>query len=145
MAGRYRFILVEEPESLLPVRYRRSVPPPPIWVRRSDPLEVLVEAFLRLSFRSEGARAWAPALSENPLTFLLDAVGDAVILRLGDGQMVYANPAARGLDVEALERRSATALELLQVEGRQYERRCMSFSHGAQTFLLEVLRRVEQE
>jgi PAS domain-containing protein len=143
MAGRYRFILVEEPESLLPVRYRRSGSPPPIWIRRADPMEVLVEAFLRLSFRSEGARAWAPALAENPLTFLLDAMGDAVILRLEDGEMIYANPAAHRLDVEALERRPATALELLQVEDRQYERRCMSFSHGARTFLLEVLRRVE--
>jgi hypothetical protein len=34
------------------------------------------------------------------------------------------------------------ALEVLQADDGQYERRCMSFSQGGETFVLEVLRRV---
>jgi PAS domain-containing protein len=142
---RYRFILVEEPAETLPVRYRRRRSPP-FMVRRTDPMEVLLEAFLRLSWRSEGSAAWAPVLSENPLTFLLDAVGDAVVVRHSDGRLAYANPAARRLAWDALDETAEplTSLEVLEVGGRRFERRCMPFGQGPRSLILEVLRRLEE-
>jgi len=146
MAARYRFVLVEDTDTALPVRYEPRWTPPPVWVRRTDPLELLLEAFARLSFRSEGAFAWAPALSDNPLAFLLDAVSDAVVLRSSSGRAVYANPSARRMVIH--ERwpdlaHAEAAYEVLQAEDGQYERRCMSFSQGGETFVLEVLRRMD--
>lgn len=150
MAGkgpRYRFVLVQEPETTLPVRYRRTRPSFSYLVQRSDPMEVLLEALWKLSHRSEGELAWAPSLADNPLAFLLDAMGDAVIVRQREGGMVYANPAARRMGVEPLEqierRRSFVALERLQLDERRYERRCMAFGDGDRALVLEVLRRME--
>jgi len=143
MASRFRFVLVEDTDTALPVRYEPRWTPPPIWVRRTDPLELLLEAFARLSFRSEGAFAWAPALAENPLAFLLDAVSDAVVLRSSSGRAVYANPSARRMVIPERWPEAEAAHEVLQVEDGQYERRCMSFSQGGETFVLEVLRRMD--
>lgn len=144
MASRYRFVLVEDTDTTLPVRYQPRWTPPSVWIRRTDPLELLLEAFARLSFRSEGAFAWAPALSENPLAFLLDAVSEAVVLRSSSGRAVYANPSARRMVIPERwpDASSETGLEVLQVEDGQYERRCMSFSLGGETYVLEVLRQV---
>lgn len=146
MAGkgpRYRFVLVQEPDTTLPVRFRRTRPAFSYWVRRSDPMEVLLEALFKLSHRSEGTSAWAPSLADNPLAFLLDAMGDAVIVRHRDGKMVYANPAARRMGVEPLEQdRAFAALEMLELENRRFERRCMAFGEGRHTLVLEVLRKV---
>ena len=91
---RYRFVLIEEQGETLPVRYRHRRPRFQQWIRRTEPMEALLEALLRLSRRGEGQAAWAPSLADNPLIFLLDAMGDAVILRTRAGNMVYANPAA---------------------------------------------------
>ena len=141
---RYRFVLVQEPGTTLPVRYRRRRPFVPLWVRRSDPLEALIEAFLKLDRRGEGQAAWAPVLSDNPLSFLLDALGDAVVVRYDDGRLAYANPAARQL--EGLlddEDGPHGALEQLQLGHRRYERRCMRFGRAGSALVLEVLRRLE--
>jgi hypothetical protein len=141
MSGRYRFVLIEEPAVRLPVRYQRSRrPAQAVWVQRADPLELLLEAFWRLSRRGEGERAWAPALSDDPLTFLLDAIGDAVTLRGPGGRLMYANPAARRLGLP--ERSPYHELEELELEGTRYERRCMSFRQGDELVVLEVLRRI---
>jgi hypothetical protein len=141
MSGRYRFVLVEDPGVSLPVRYQRARQAgPTMWVRAS-PLELLLEAFWRLSRRGEGELAWAPALSEDPLTFLLDALGDAVTVRGAGGRLLYENPAARRLGLP--ERASFHALELLEVGSHRYERRCMSFQKGDESLTLEVVRRVE--
>lgn len=138
---RYRFVLLEDPENRLPVLYRPPRPITfPLLIQRTDPLEDLIEAFLRLSFRGEGEEAWAPALAENPLLFLLDTISDAVVLRLEHGNMLYANPAARNMGV--LQSRPTTAFEKLRLNDQLYERRCMSFSAGPNTVVLEVLRRV---
>ena len=131
MSGRYRFVLVEDPGVSLPVRYHRAEPEShPVWVRRADPLEVLLEAFWRLSRRGEGELAWAPALAADPLTFLLDAIGDAVILREAGGRLMYANPAARRLPLPGCGH--SGEVETLELGGRRYERRCMSFEQGSQ-------------
>jgi len=150
MAGkgpRYRFVLVEEPETTLPNHYHRSRPAVTFFMKRTDPLETLFEALLMLNRRSEGARAWAPVLSDNPLVFLLDAMQDAVFLRNHSGKMVYANPAARRLSrhqelVEILTARPYTALETLELAEGLFERRCMEFGYGSQTVVLEVLCRM---
>lgn len=138
---RYRFVLVEEPETTLPVRYqpRHRVYPSPV-VLRTDPMEHLLEALWRLSFRGEGERAWAPALSENPLEFLLDAIGDAVVLRRESGATIYANPAARRLG--APEPESFRELDTIELAGGRFERRCMAFESGRERLVLEVLRRL---
>jgi hypothetical protein len=141
MSGRYRFVLIEEPEVSLPVRYQRSRRvAQPVYFRRADPLELLLEAFWRLSRRGEGEQAWAPALSEDPLTFLLDAIGDAVTLRGPGGRLMYANPSARRLGLP--EHSAGSALEQLDLGGMRYERRCMSFRQGDELVVLEVLRRI---
>lgn len=142
---RYRVVLLQEPDNTLPVRYR---PPRPsgYWIRRTDPLEALLEAFFRLDRRGEGNRAWAPVLSDNPLTFLLDAMGDAVLVRHRDGRLAYANPAARRLSGNALapmEPLAELATQVVELEHRRYERRCMRFGRGGGTLILEVLRRLD--
>jgi PAS domain-containing protein len=138
---RYRIVLVEEPETTLPVRYRRARVPPDS-PARPDPIGALLEALFKLSFRSEGESAWAPVLSDNPLAFLLDAMGDAVLLWRAGGDMVYANPAARRLGI--VRQRPAVPLELLLVEESRYERRCLAFRTLGGELVLEVLRRVEE-
>jgi hypothetical protein len=143
MAGpRYRFVLVEEPETMLPVRYRRVRMPPPVFPPRPDPTAALLEALFKLSYRSEGESAWAPFLSDNPLAFLLDAMGDAVLLWREGREMVYANPAARLLGI--VRPRPTVALETVVVEERRFERRCLSFRAFGGELILEVLRRVEE-
>lgn len=144
MAGhvpRYRIVLVEDYGVSLPVRYQPPRRTTPVWIRRSDPLQTLMEAFLQLSFRGEGAESWAPALGENPLTFLLDAVSDGVVVRAETGEPVYANPAARRLELLAV--RPREALEILEVGNRRYERRSMAFRQNGETLLLEVVHRLE--
>lgn len=96
---RYRFVLIEEPESTLPVRYlRRPSPPPGAGTARyapRDPMGALVEAFALLQRRSGGPEAWAPVLSDNPMAFLLDALEDAIFLRDEEsGRLLYSNRAA---------------------------------------------------
>jgi PAS domain-containing protein len=143
MSGRYRFVLIEDPGVTLPVRYQRTRRfPPPVWVR-ADPLDLLLEAFWRLSRRGEGEQAWAPSLQDDPLTFLLDAVSDAITLRESGGRLLYANPAARAL-AGLPESRSYQALEVLQLGDRRFERRCLSLGKGgARRLVLEVIRRID--
>jgi PAS domain-containing protein len=140
---RYRVVLVEEPWTTLPVRHRRTRAFPSFWVRRTDPMQALLEALLKLGRRGEGSTAWAPVLSEDPLTFLLDAVGDAVCVRHSDGRVAYANPAAQRLG-ELARQRPATksSLEVLELGDARYERRSMTFGRGRTALIVEVLRRL---
>jgi PAS domain-containing protein len=141
--SRYRFVLVEEPETALPVRYRRTRPVLTYQLRRAHPLEVLYEAFLQVSRRGEGPEAWASSLADNPVAFLLDAMADPVILRQRGGQPVYANPAARRLRRQTdLGDRDEVAVETLELDGERYERRCMRFESGRLSMVLEILHRV---
>lgn len=140
---RYRFVLVEEAGATLPVRYRARRPSFPVWIRQSEPMEALLDAFLRLSWRGVGDHAWAGSLSENPLAFLLDALGDPVIVRRREGRPMYANPAARELPtLEWSVNPYEPELETIEVRGQRYQRRCMSFQQGGEIYLLEVLRRM---
>lgn len=95
---RYRFVLIEESDQRLPVRYRRarSYRAPPL-IPRPDPMQALLEAFELLDRRGEGSEAWAPVLADNPLSFLLDALEDAVLVREVEGRLLYRNRAARRL------------------------------------------------
>lgn len=140
---RYRFILVEDPGTTLPVRFRQRRALPRFWVRRTDPMEALLEAFLKLDRRGEGEQPWAPVLSEDPLTFLLDALGDAVLLRRPDGSLAYANPAARRLASGLGPTHRRVALEVLELDAGRFERRCMAFGEGPRSLVVEVLRRLD--
>lgn len=140
---RYRFILVEDPGITLPVRYRQRRALPRFWVRRTDPMEALLAAFLKLDRRGEGEEAWAPVLTEDPLTFLLDALGDAVLVRRTDGSLAYANRAARRLPREIGPAQRRVALEVLELDDGRFERRCMAFGEGPRSLIVEVLRRLD--
>lgn len=136
---RYRFLLVEQPESTLPVRYRGPArwPSQSIWLHHSDPMEALIEAFALLARRGEGHDAWAPALSNNPLSFLLDALDEAVLLRDGAGRLLYGNRAAQRLGVDTLGVATAP-LEDFQLADQHWRRRRLAFHRGEQTFVIEI-------
>jgi PAS domain-containing protein len=144
MAGgkRYRFVLIEEAESTVPVRY---MPPDraraPVWICQADPMEALLEAFVTLERRGEGSEAWAPALSGNPLSFLLDTLDEAVLLRDESGRALFRNQAALHLGVD----RFAPAVEPLEefdVHQRRYRRRRLVYRRGPQQFVIEITRRL---
>ena len=98
---RYRFVLIEETDQRLPVRYRRarSYRAPPPLIPEPNPMQALLEAFALLDRRGEGSEAWAPVLADNPIAFLLDALEDAVLVREVEGRLLYRNRAARRLTV----------------------------------------------
>lgn len=144
MAGRkrYRFVLVEEAESTLPVRY---VPPgrasTPVWICQADPLEALLEAFVTLQRRGEGTDAWAPALSANPLSFLLDTLEEAVLLREPGGRTLFSNQAAIDFGIDQCAP-SAAPLEEIEHHHQRFRRRRMVFRRGQREIVVEVTQRL---
>ena len=113
---RYRFVLLEQPENRLPVRYRstrRSPGPPP--PSPPEPMAALAEALSLLDHRGTGFEAWAPSLAHNPIAFVLDAVEDAVILREAGGKLLYCNRAARRLPSGCPEPAHGSSAEPLRV------------------------------
>ena len=139
---RYRFVLLEEPQSYLPVRYRRR-PTYPLGTGSTrytarDPMGALVEAFALLQHRSGGAEAWAPVLSDNPLAFLLDALEDAIFRRDEEsGRLLYSNRAARRLPAHC-------RCEDVAVAGVPSLRcRRMSFRWRNSTLVLEVIHQAD--
>lgn len=138
---RYRFVLVEEPTATLPVRYVRRPRPRPRWSLPPNPFDALWEAFATLERRGVGREGWAPALADNPLTFLLDALDEAVRLREADGRLIYRNPAARRLGLDHLEDAS-TGVDEIELDQGRFRRRCMVFHRAGRRFVLEVIRRL---
>lgn len=139
---RYRFLLIEEPECTLPVlrRRTRAWPVAPVWLQQTDPMEALLEAFIKLERRGEGNEAWAPALSDNPLSFLLDALDEAVLLRDGAGRALFGNRAAHQLGMARMAA-ATEPLEELEVGERRIFRRRMVFRRGDRELIIEVARR----
>jgi hypothetical protein len=149
---RYRFVLMETDTGAerLPVRYRRYrayQPPPPLVPRPNDPMGALLEAFAFLERRGTGFEAWAPALADNPLAFLLDTLDEAVMLRdARSGRVVYKNRAARRLPLPEREQPAAAPppgaanSEPADEPEGQTARRKMSFRWGRLNLELEVLR-----
>ena len=144
---RYRFALIEQPGESdprrLPTRYRRYQgyrPPPPLVLRPNDPMAALLEAFAYLDRRGEGFEGWAPSLADNPIAFLLDALGDAVFLRdAKDGRLIYRNRAARQLPLGRREKPTAAPEKSEEPADTHTSRRSMVFRWGRLTLEVEVL------
>jgi PAS domain-containing protein len=142
-SSRFRFVLVDEGEQL-PVLYRQRAqssfaPDPP---RSFGALTALIEAFAQLGRRGPGTTGWAMPLSENPLSFLLDSMNDAVFVRQRGGQVVYRNRAATALPV--LDRPPASA-ERVFIGPHCYERRCLTIEDAPVQLIIEVLSATGQE
>lgn len=142
-SSRYRFILVDE-SAQLPVVYwkGRSVAPPPPAPPIMAPVAALLDAFAQLGRRGPGERAWAAPLADNPLSFLLDSMSDAVLVRRRGGPVLYRNRAASRLPV--LDRPPAPA-ERVHIGVRTYERRCLLVEDAPYELVIEVLSPIHQE
>ncbi len=97
----------------------------------------LLGAARRLAFRGSGPAAWAAPLVDDPVAFLLDSTSDAVVIWTAGGRLLYANDAAKALD---LGEPPAPGLSLMTVGGRELERRCLSFALFGATYIIEVIR-----
>ena len=99
---RYRIALVHEfAGALMPRRRRRRTP----WedperqesaARRQEGMRALAWALESLARRGPGPQGWAP-VHEDPLAFLLDTMSDALFVRDAQGNILFANAAARQL------------------------------------------------
>ena len=107
-------------------------------------LQALLTAFGSLEHRGVGPEAWAHPLSENPLSFLLDAMHDAVLIRRADGRVVYRNHAAEDLEVLApMSSTQLTAFEhVVDSNGRSLERRCVRYRLAKSEVLIELVTQV---
>ena len=146
-AKRYRFILVDEPDSLLPVPYRASRRMTFVTRRVPDPLFTLLEAFEAIARRSSGPRSWARHISGNPVAFLLDSMSEAVVLRDDTGRALYRNPAAMKLSsliTPLVSDLPIPRLERIQTPFGLFERRTMAFEPTASRhgYTIEILRKM---
>jgi hypothetical protein len=154
--GRWRIQLVEEEdEPGLPMLWRPRPDPdeaagPGAAPDRSASLALLA-AVRRLGRRSEGPQAWTAPLSEDPIAFLLDAMGDAVNLWGPSGQLIYRNRAAAELQLDWPAAVGSAALgpapplarvQRLTIGERRFERRCLSFLPREMPYLLDVVTEV---
>ena len=64
-------------------------------------------------------------MDEEPLTFLLDAVSDAWIVRTLKGGVLFANQAARELDLES---REFSKFETFSIQDVRYEKRGLTYA-----------------
>jgi PAS domain-containing protein len=104
---------------------------------RSDPLTALLSAFRTLARRGVGPNAFGASFADSPLTFLLDTMQDAVLVRRGDGTVVYKNRAAEDLTPIAGQQTYAE----FSHDGSTYERRCMRYLDGDKQVVVEVITR----
>ena len=88
-------------------------------------MQLLLQCLKRLQSRGAGDTAWTRSHSEEPLTFLLDAVSDAWIIRMTEGQVVFANEAARLLE---LEKRPYQRFEEFEFDSRRFHKRGLTYS-----------------
>lgn len=142
-SSRYRFVLVDEGAEL-PVLYRHrpSTPPVPGPSRALASLVALMDAFAQLRRRGPGASGWAMPLTDNPLSFLLDAMSDAVLVREPGGKVIHRNRAALALPVLD---RPPVAVERIHIGQRYYERRCLCVDEQPYGLVIEVLSALHQE
>lgn len=86
--------------------------------------KLILKSLRILRRRGSGESAWTTSLDEEPLTFLLDAVSDAWIVRTSKGGVLFANQAARELDLES---RVFSKFETFRYQEIQYEKRGLSY------------------
>lgn len=126
--SRYRIMLVEDAGTEM-VPYNPQPEPEFEPVESVSPgdieMELLLQCLRRLRSRGPaGESGWTRSHEEEPLTFLLDAVSDAWIIRKPDGAVLFANEAARGLRLES---RVYQRFEEFEVEKTTYVKRGLSY------------------
>jgi hypothetical protein len=99
----------------------------------------LLEAFELLSHRGVGVRAWAAPFRDDPLAFLLDTVSDGARIWNARGDLVYENRAAAEIGVGGS---NETPVEVLVVNDRSFERRCLRCHFHDVDYILEIVREV---
>jgi hypothetical protein len=136
---RWRIQLVEIVEPGPLVRWRS--PEPRVQPEGQEPSSALalLRALGRLARRGEGGAAWAAPLADDPVAFLLDAIGDAVNVWNDAGQLLFSNHAAAALQLGSP---AGAGVTLLQKDDRQFERRCLRVELVHTGCLIEVLREV---
>lgn len=87
--------------------------------------QLILKSLRILRRRGMGDAAWTTSLEEEPLTFLLDAVSDAWIVRTEKGAVLFANRAAKDLDLES---REFTRFEKFVFQELQYEKRGLRYA-----------------
>ncbi|MBT9587252.1 hypothetical protein IV102_28170 [bacterium] len=94
----------------------------------------LLNALQQVSRRGPGPSAWAPVMSD-PLTFLLDSMSDALLVRGLNGQLLFANTLAQEL---RLAERHFTPYEEFERAGERYLGRGLQIQlpEGQLTFTL---------
>ncbi len=105
---------------------------------RPDPVRALLAAFRALARRGVGPNAFGAPLAESPLTFLLDTIQDAVLVRRNDGTVVYRNRAAESISPAEADAADARFTQC----GVAYERRRMQYREGGAEVVIEVISRV---
>jgi hypothetical protein len=97
-------------------------------------LAVLLKALQRVNRRGHGPAAWAP-VADDPLSFLLDNLSDALIVRGPGGEVHFANPMAREWQ---LTERNFTPYEEFEQGGLRFRARGMEMNlpEGQLTFTL---------
>lgn len=133
---RWYLKLVEE-RDLLPMRWN---PPQSRTMTAADFSHLgaaeLVAACTLLTCRGTGPQAWTFGYRQDPVAFLLDTIEEAVSLWTTEGARLYRNRAAEALN---LGWRGYAALERLRQDDRDLERRCISFSLGHASYVLEIV------
>jgi PAS domain-containing protein len=139
MRRRDRRSLVEPIEEVaLARRYHFTTPVPTRpHESRPDPIQALLAAFQSLARRGVGPDAFAAPFAESPLTFLLDTIQDAVLVRWADGTVAYRNRAAEALTALG----SEDSYPQYTQDGVTYERRRMRYREGATQVVVEVISR----
>ena len=95
---------------------------------------------------SRDTSAAVARFGDDPLTFLLDSVSDAVNLWSAEGELLYRNRASGTLDTvipaPAASRSGTSDIESLNLLGRRFERRYLRCHIERQDYFLEVIRDV---
>jgi hypothetical protein len=134
---RWRVQLVEVVEPGALARWRPPEPPAPGPKEEHSSLIALLRALDRLGRRGEGTAAWAAPLVEDPVAFLLDAIGDAVNVWNDRGQLLFSNRSAVALQLGSP---VGVGVTRLKKGSRQFERRCLRLELLHTGYLIEVLR-----
>ena len=137
---RYRILLIPEASgSLVPTRgmrcrRARARPPEESLEENLAGLAALMRALQRLGRRGPGPSAWAPVL-EDPLSFVLDGMSDALVVRGQQGQLMFANRQAHEL---RLTERGFSTYEEFERGGEFFQSRGLQveFPDGSLTFTL---------
>jgi hypothetical protein len=97
-------------------------------------LQALLHAIQNVQRKGPGPAGWAP-VAHDPLTFLLDSMSDALVVRGLNGQLLFANALAHELE---LAERNFTAYEEFERAGASYRGRGLQINlpEGQLTFTL---------